>query len=381
MKKIYLLGATGSIGLQTIEIIRANRDDFELKGLSGYTNFELIKDLIEEFDLEIVCVKDEEQSLYLGNKYPHIKVVFGEQGLEILAGYNEKEDITLINALVGMVGLKPTIKALEINRNVLLANKETLVVGGHLIKEKLKTSKTKIYPIDSEHSALWQALNGEETKSIKRLIITASGGSFRDKTREELKDVTLKSALNHPNWAMGKKITIDSATMINKGFEIIEACYLFDIEIEKVEALLHRESIIHSMVEFVDGSIIAQIADHDMRLPISYAMYYPKRKESIANKMDLMRLNNLHFSEIDYDRYPCLAYAIEAFKKGGSLRTVLNAANEVAVRLFIEEKITFLDIEKIIRKEMDNHKIIPFPQVEEIYKIDQEIKQRIYRQY
>jgi len=381
MKKIYLLGATGSIGLQTIEIIRANRDDFELKGLSGYTNFELIKDLIEEFDLEIVCVKDEEQSLYLGNKYPHIKVVFGEQGLEILAGYNEKEDITLINALVGMVGLKPTIKALEINRNVLLANKETLVVGGHLIKEKLKTSKTKIYPIDSEHSALWQALNGEETKTIKRLIITASGGSFRDKTREELKDVTLKSALNHPNWAMGKKITIDSATMINKGFEIIEACYLFDIEIEKVEALLHRESIIHSMVEFVDGSIIAQIADHDMRLPISYAMYYPKRKESIANKMDLMRLNNLHFSEIDYNRYPCLAYAIEAFKKGGSLRTVLNAANEVAVRLFIEEKITFLDIEKIIRKEMDNHKIIPFPQVEEIYKIDQEIKQRIYRQY
>ncbi|MGD9761254.1 MAG: 1-deoxy-D-xylulose-5-phosphate reductoisomerase [Candidatus Izemoplasmatales bacterium] len=381
MKKIYLLGATGSIGLQTIEIIRANRDDFELKGLSGYTNFELIKDLIEEFDLEIVCVKDEEQSLYLGNKYPHIKVVFGEQGLEILAGYNEKEDITLINALVGMVGLKPTIKALEINRNVLLANKETLVVGGHLIKEKLKTSKAKIYPIDSEHSALWQALNGEETKSIKRLIITASGGSFRDKTREELKDVTLKSALNHPNWAMGKKITIDSATMINKGFEIIEACYLFDIEIEKVEALLHRESIIHSMVEFVDGSIIAQIADHDMRLPISYAMYYPKRKESIANKMDLMRLNNLHFSEIDYDRYPCLAYAIEAFKKGGSLRTVLNAANEVAVRLFIEEKITFLDIEKIIRKEMDNHKIIPFPQVEEIYEIDQEIKQRIYRKY
>ena len=381
MKKIYLLGATGSIGLQTIEIIRANRDDFELKGLSGYNNFELIKQLAEEFVLDIVCVKDEEQALVLSGIHPDLKIVYGGQGLETLAGYNESEDITLINALVGMVGLKPTIKALEINRNVLLANKETLVVGGHLIKEKLKTSKAKIYPIDSEHSALWQALNGENKKGIKRLIITASGGSFRDKTRDELKDVTLKSALNHPNWLMGKKITIDSATMINKGFEIIEACYLFDIEIEKVEAILHKESIIHSMVEFIDGSIIAQIADHDMRLPISYAMYYPKRVESIANKMDLMRLNNLHFAEIDYFMYPCLAYAIEAFKKGGSLRTVLNSANEVAVKLFLEEKISFLDIEKIIRSEMDNHVIIPFPQIDEIYEIDKEIKQRIYRQY
>ena len=381
MKKIYLLGATGSIGLQTIEIIRANGDDFELKGLSGYNNFELVKQLIEEFNLDIVCVKNEEQALTLKSKYPGLRVVHGEQGLEVLAGYNEFEDITLINALVGMVGLKPTIKALEINRNVLLANKETLVVGGHLIREILKTSKAKVYPIDSEHSALWQALNGEDTKTIKRLVITASGGSFRDKTREELKDVTLKSALNHPNWAMGKKITIDSATMINKGFEIIEACYLFDIEIERVEAILHKESIIHSMVEFIDGSIIAQIADHDMRLPISYAMYYPNRKASIANKMDLMRLNNLHFSKVDYDRYPCLAYAIEAFEKSGSLRTVLNAANEVAVKLFIEEKISFLDIEKIIRSEMDNHQIIPFPQVDEIYEIDKEIKQRIYRQY
>ncbi|MFA7075656.1 MAG: 1-deoxy-D-xylulose-5-phosphate reductoisomerase [Candidatus Izemoplasmatales bacterium] len=381
MKTIYLLGATGSIGLQTIEIIKANKSDFNLKAISGYNNFDLLKNLIFEFDLDIVCVKDITQANILKDLYPDLSVVYGEEGLTFLAEYNPEQEITLVNALVGMVGLKPTLKAIEINRDVLLANKETLVVGGHLIKEKLKHSTAHIYPIDSEHSALWQAINGEDIKTVKRLIITASGGAFRDKTREELKNVSLQSALNHPNWQMGKKITIDSATMINKGFEIIEASYLFDIDIDKVEAILHKESIIHSMVEFNDGSIIAQIADHDMRLPISYAMYYPLRKPSIANTLDLTRLNDLHFSQIDINRYPCLEYAKEAFRKGGSLRTVLNAANEVAVRLFLEEKISFLEIERIIRKEMDNHEIISFPSLEEIYSIDKEIKQRIYHLY
>jgi 1-deoxy-D-xylulose-5-phosphate reductoisomerase len=381
IKKIYLLGATGSIGEQTIEIIRENPTDFILKGVSGYNNFEALKKIIKEFDLDIVCVKNESQATELAKLYPEIKVVFGEEGLSFLAGFNPYQDITLINALVGMVGLKPTLRAIEINRDILLANKETLVVGGHLIKEKLKTSKAKIYPIDSEHSALWQALNGEELQTVKRLIITASGGAFRDKSRGDLNNVSVKDALNHPNWFMGKKITIDSATMINKGFEVIEACYLFDIEIDKVETILHYESIIHSMIEFIDGSIMAQIADHDMRLPISYAMYYPQRKPSIANKFDLIRLNNLHFEKMNFERYPCLLYAIEAYKKGGSLRTVLNAANEVAVKLFLEEKIAFLDIEKIIRAEMDTHEIIPFPSLEEIYNIDREIKERIYKLY
>jgi len=381
IKKIYLLGATGSIGEQTIEIIRENPTDFVLKGISGYNNFEMVKKIIKEFDLDIVCVKNEEQATELSKLHPQMKVVFGEEGLTYLAGFNHFQEITLINALVGMVGLKPTLKAIEINRDVLLANKETLVVGGHLIKEKLKTSRAKIYPIDSEHSALWQALNGEEMSSVKRLIITASGGAFRNLSRRDLVNVTVKDALNHPNWMMGKKITIDSATMINKGFEVIEACYLFDIDIDSVETILHYESIIHSMIEFVDGSIIAQIADHDMRLPISYAMYYPQRRPSIANKFDLLRLNNLHFEAMNFDRYPCLTYAIESYKKGGSLRTVLNAANEVAVKLFLEEKIAFLDIEKIIRKEMDNHHIIPFPSLEEIYEIDREIKERIYNLY
>lgn len=381
IKKIYLLGATGSIGEQTLEIIRENPTDFALLGISGYNNFEMVKKIVKEFDLDIVCVKNEEQATELSKLHPEIKVVFGEEGLTYLAGFNPFQDITLINALVGMVGLKPTLKAIEINRDVLLANKETLVVGGHLIKEKLNTSRAKIYPIDSEHSALWQALKGEEMSSVKRLIITASGGAFRNLSRKELVNVTVKDALNHPNWLMGKKITIDSATMINKGFEVIEACYLFDIDIDSVETVLHYESIIHSMIEFVDGSIIAQIADHDMRLPISYAMYYPQRRPSIANKFDLLRLNNLHFETMNFDRYPCLMYAIESYKKGGSLRTVLNAANEVAVKLFLEEKIAFLDIERIIRKEMDNHHIIPFPTLEEIYEIDREIKERIYKLY
>lgn len=381
MKKIYLLGATGSIGKQTIEIIKENPSDFQLKGISGYNNFAMIKDLIHEFDLDIVCVKNIEQADEVIKMDPNIRVVFGERGLTELAGFNPNQDIMIVNALVGMVGLKPTLKAIEVNRTILLANKETLVVGGHLMKEALATSHAKIYPIDSEHNALWQALNGEDINSVERLIITASGGAFRDKTREELNNVTVKDALNHPNWLMGKKITIDSATMINKGFEIIEAAYLFDISIDKIDTIIHRESIIHSMIEFVDGSIIAQIADHDMRLPISYAMYYPKRMPSIANRLDLMRLNDLHFSEVDYNRYPCLSYAKEAFVKGGSMRTVLNAANEIAVRLFLEERIKFLDIEKIIRTEMDKHHVIPYPTLEEIYQIDDEIKKRVYLQY
>ena len=381
MKKILILGATGSIGRQTLEIIDANPLDFKLIGVSGFNNTSLLIEIIRKYELSIASVKDSIQAEKIKKINPNIKILIGEQGLIDFAGFNPEEDITLINALVGMVGLKPTLRAIGINRNVLLANKETLVVGGHLIKEALKKSSSNLYPIDSEHSAIWQLLNGENKSSVKRLIITASGGSFRDKARTELEDVSLESALNHPNWSMGSKITIDSATMINKGFEIIEAVYLFDLGIDKVEAILHQESLIHSFVEFEDGSITAQIAEHDMRLPIHYAMYYPERKESIANKLDFMKLNNLHFKKIDFNRYPCLSYAIEAYKIGGSMRTVLNAANEIAVRLFIEKKIKFLDIERIIKEEMEHHQVITFPSLEEIYTIDSEIKTRIYNQY
>ncbi|MDY0024281.1 MAG: 1-deoxy-D-xylulose-5-phosphate reductoisomerase [Candidatus Izemoplasmatales bacterium] len=381
MRKVYLLGATGSIGKQTIDIIRNNPNDFCLKGISGYNNFNLLKEIIEEFSLEVVSVKNKEQADEIKKNHPELNVFYGEEGLVDLVKFNDDPEALMINALVGMVGLKPTLKAIELNQRILLANKETLVVGGHLIKEALKKSSAKIYPIDSEHSALWQALNGEDISKVKRLVITASGGSFRGKSRAELNEVTVKDALNHPNWSMGNKITIDSATMMNKGFEIIEAAYLFDISIDQVDAILHHESLIHSLVEFVDGSIIAQIANHDMKLPIGYAMYYPLRKNVVNESFDLLRMNEMHFQAIDEKRYPCLTYAKEAYKQGGSMRTVLNAANEVAVRLFLEEKIKFLDIEKIIREEMDKHSVIDFPDIEKIYEIDREIKNRVYQKY
>lgn len=379
MKNIYLLGATGSIGSQTIEIIKAYPEEFSLKAVSGYKNLDSIIKIGKEFDLDLISVKDEKDVEKLNQLFPKTKVIAGEKGLLELARYNpEDENGVLINALVGMVGLKPTIAAIKINRKILLANKETLVVGGHLIKKFLEDFKSVIYPIDSEHSAIWQALNGEKQSEVKKLIITASGGSFRDLSREQLKKVTVKEALSHPNWSMGNKITIDSATMMNKGFEIIEAAYLFDIDIEKVDVVIHRESIIHSMVEFVDSSIIAQLSNHDMKLPIAYAMFYPKRTNNLTKSLDLIKCRQLSFEEVKLDRYPCLAYAIDSFKKGGSMRTVLNASNEAAVDLFLRGKISFLQIEEIIKQELDNHIIIEFPDLETIYSIDKEVKQRIY---
>ncbi len=382
MKNIYLLGATGSIGDQTIEVIEEFPKDFNLIAISGYTNIEKVIEIASRFSLELICVKDEKDASILENVFPGVKIVYGNSGLVELATFNRQdEDSVLINALVGMVGLEPTIEAIKINRDILLANKETLVVGGHLIKKLLEIHKTKLYPIDSEHSAIWQVLQGEKAESIKQLIITASGGPFRDLPRKDLDKVTLKAALNHPNWSMGKKITIDSATMMNKGFEIIEAAYLFDMDISKIKPLIHRESIVHSMVEFTDNSIIAQLGSHDMRLPISYAMFYPNRVKSIANSLDFATLSKLSFKEVDFARYPLLALAIECFTLGGSKRTVLNAANEAAVSLFLEEKISFLDIESIVIEAVRDHITIPSPSLEEIYKIDSLVKQKIFTKY
>jgi 1-deoxy-D-xylulose-5-phosphate reductoisomerase len=381
MKKVYLLGATGSIGLQTIDIIRSNPLDFCLAGVTGYNNFDSLVEIIDEFKPEVVAIKSQDQALILERRYKDIKVFYGNIGLDLFAAYNQEESIILINALVGMVGLRPTIEAIRVNRDVLLANKETLVVGGHLINDSLKVSKAKLYPIDSEHNGVWQLLKDEDISKVKRVIITASGGAFRDKTRDELTNVSLVEALNHPNWQMGKKITIDSATLMNKGFEIIEAAYLFDIEIDKIEAIIHKESIVHAMVEFNDGSIIAQMAEHDMRIPIAYALNFPLRKQSVSKRLDLKRLNNLHFEDIDIKRYPCLSYAIDAYKTGGSMRTVLNAANEAAVSLFLEGKIKFLDIEQLIRLSMDKHVVIDYPNLEEIYQIDELVKTQIFEHY
>ncbi|MCK5731617.1 MAG: 1-deoxy-D-xylulose-5-phosphate reductoisomerase [Tenericutes bacterium] len=382
MKNVYLLGATGSIGEQTIDIIQEFPEVFNLIAISGHSNLEKIIEIGSKFNLELIAVKDESDTSVIKDVFPNAKIVFGANGLSELATYNkdDKEGI-LINALVGMVGLKPTIDAIKIDRDILLANKETLVVGGHLIKELLKTHPIKLYPIDSEHNAIWQILQGEDTNTIKQLIITASGGSFRDLSRDELKNVTLKEALNHPNWSMGKKITIDSATMINKGFEIIEAAYLFDIDIDKIKPIIQADSIIHSMVEYIDNSIVAQMASPDMKLPIIYAMFYPKRVNSVIEPLDFNKISNLSFKEVDYKRYPLLQLAIECFKKGGSNRTVLNAANEAAVSLFLNQKISFLDIESIVKNAIDNHKTVIEPSLEEIYKIDQLTKESIFTRY
>ncbi len=382
MKNVYLLGATGSIGTQTIEIIEEYPEEFNLIAISGYSNLEKLIEIGSKFSLEMISVKDKKDADVIKEVFPDIQIVFGEEGLCELAKLNENdEDGVLINALVGMVGLKPTIEAIKINRDILLANKETLVVGGHLVNALLKEHDAKLYPIDSEHNAIWQAMQGEDTKAIKNLIITASGGSFRDKTRDELKSVTLKDALSHPNWNMGNKITIDSATMMNKGFEIIEAAYLFDIDIENIKPLIHKESIIHSMVEYVDGSIIAQMANPDMRLPISYAMFYPKRIKSLIEPLNFDKISTLNFKPVNYNRYPLLKLAIDCFKIGGSQRIVLNAANEAAVKLFLNEKISFLQIEEIVINAVKNHHTIIDPSLEEIYDIDRAIKKEIFDRY
>lgn len=382
MKNIYLLGATGSIGTQTIEIIEKHPSEFNLKAITGYHNLNKIIEITNKFDLDIVSVKDETDASKLRKVFPKLNVVYGEEGLCEVARFNSLDNSgVLINALVGMVGLKPTIESIKIHRDVLLANKETLVVGGHLIKDLLEEYKVNLYPIDSEHNAIWQVLQGEDIHSVKKLYITASGGSFRDLSREELENVTLEAALNHPNWSMGSKITIDSATMMNKGFEIIEAAYLFNIDIKDIEPVIHRESIIHSMVEYIDNSVSAQLSIPNMRLPISYAMFYPKRNETPTKAMDFNTLSKLSFEPVDYERYPMVQMAYDAFNIGGSMRTVLNAANEAAVALFLDRKIRFLDIELIVSEEMDNHHAISHPSLDDIYRIDKEIKQRVFARY
>jgi len=382
MKNIYLLGGTGSIGEQTLDVIRKQAQDFKLVAVSGYSQLDKLKEIIKEFSPKMVVVKDASNAEELKKIFSNIIISYGRDGLKQLAVFEPNDkNAYLINALVGMVGLEPTIEAIKIERDILLANKETLVVGGHLINDLKKDYQFNLYPIDSEHNALWQLMNHENKSNIKRLIITASGGSFRDLSRESLKNVTVKDALNHPNWSMGNKITIDSATMVNKGFEVIEACYLFNIDIDQVETVIHKESLIHSMVEFNDGSVLAHISEPDMHLPISYAMNYPERKETGIKSFDLMLLNQLSFSVMDELRYPCLTYAKIAYKIGGSMRTVLNAANEAAVALFLNHKIDFLDIEKIIKTMMDEHQVINHPSLEDIYHIDALIKNKVYQRY
>ena len=354
MIELCLLGATGSIGCQVLDLIREKRDKYRLAAFSFGHNINKALEIVEEFEPDLVCAIEELDADRIKEKFPKVNVTFGNKGLQQVATYDCLCP-KVINALVGAVGLTPTLSAIEVGRDVYLANKETLVIGGEIVMAKAKEMGVKIIPIDSEHSAIFQLLNGNNIDDVKRIIITASGGSFRDKSREELVDVTKADALNHPNWNMGAKITIDSATMMNKGFELIEAHYLFDLPMDKIGYIMHKESIIHSLVEFLDGSVFAQMATSDMRLPIKYALEYPSHSYTeLVEPLDLVKVGTLHFEELSTTRFPMLGYAIDAINRGNIYPTILNAANEVAVGLFLEDKIKFLDIEKIVNEALDN---------------------------
>ena len=384
MKNIYLLGATGSIGTQTLDVIRMHPEAFRLIAFSSGRNIELTKQIIEEFQPAYVSVMEEESVMTLEALYPNVEFGYGAQGLESVATYQTDlggEDF-VVTAVMGSVGLLPTLKAIEMGRNIGIANKETLVTAGHLVMEKAKQQGVKLLPVDSEHSAIYQCLQGEDAKAIKKLIITASGGSFRDYTREMLKEVTLEQALNHPNWSMGAKITIDSATMMNKGLEVIEAHWLFDMPYDRIETILHRQSIIHSMVEFEDTSIIAHLGTPDMRIPIQFAMGYPERMDLKQGKsLNLAEVGTLEFKPMDFERFPCLKMAYEAGMQGGSCPTVLNAANEAAVDLFLRNKISFLEIETVVAEALNKHQKIDHPSLEQILQLDQEVRRDILAKY
>lgn len=354
MKRLVLLGASGSIGVQTIDIIQQHPDLFELVSFGVGKNIVKAKEYLNLFpSIQTISVQLEEDAIDLQKEYPNKTILFGEKGMEEIVSQDNYD--VLVNALVGFAGFLPTLKAIQTHHNVALANKETLVCGGELINRALKEYDCELYPIDSEHSAIWQSLRGNKKEQVKRLLITCSGGSFRNKTREELKDVTVEQALAHPNWSMGSKITIDSATLMNKGFEVIEAHWLFDISYENISVLMHPESVVHSAVEYVDHSVIAQLGAPDMRLPIQYALTYPDRYAyQLDTPLDLTKLGTLHFDAPDTTRFPLLALAFECGKKGGNLNAVMNAANEVSNAAFRNHEIPFLKIEEIVMSAVSN---------------------------
>lgn len=375
MKNIYLLGAAGSIGLQTLDVISNDLSEFKLIGVSLGSNDDINFQILNQFEVEIASLRTSEKlSLYQKN-YPKTKFVFGDEGLITLASYPKPG--LCVNALSGSAGLKPTVSAIESKKDIALANKETLVMAGDIINDLVKKHEVHLYPIDSEHSALWQVLRGESYQDIKKLIITASGGSFRDLNRDQLRFVTVKDALKHPNWSMGAKITIDSATMMNKGLEVIEAHHLFHLPYEKIETVLHDESVVHGLISFVDGTIKASLSLSDMRIPIAYALYYPKRRAFNSE----LTLKDLHFKEMDFTRFPLLKLSFEVGKQGGILPTVMNAANEMAVKLFLKGDISFLDIEKIVMTTVLDYPNISHPTLNEIIETDHTIQQQIKDRY
>lgn len=376
MKRLSVLGSTGSIGTQTLQVVRANKDDFVIKALAVNTNAELLYEQAKEFQPEVVCIYDKKTAEVNKSRFRGVsRLVSGIEGLIECAALSGVDMV--VGAIVGMIGVRPIIEAVKAGKDIALANKETLVTAGHIIMPLAKENNVKILPVDSEHSAIFQSLNGENRSQLKRILLTASGGPFRGMSKEELKKVTLADALKHPNWSMGKKITIDSATMVNKGLEIMEASWLFNVPIDDILVVVQPQSVIHSMVEYVDGAVIAQLGTPDMRLPIQYALYYPDRVFLDGERLDFFKLSHIDFEEPDYDTFEGLSLAISAGNIGGSMPTVFNAANEYAVAKFIDGQIGFTDITYIIRKMMESHKVIENPDVDTILAVQNEVYQRI----
>lgn len=374
MRKIGILGSTGSIGTQTLQVVRQN-GDIQIRGLAAGSNIELLEKQVREFTPEMVSVMDEAKAKDLAVRIQdtRTRVASGMNGMLELASLEDME--LLVTAVVGMIGIRPTIEAIQAGKDIALANKETLVTAGHLIMPLARKSGVSILPVDSEHSAIFQCLHKETPHTFRRLLLTASGGPFRGYSRKNLEKVTLEDTLKHPNWVMGQKITVDSATLVNKGLEVMEACWLFQADLEQVEVVVHPQSVIHSMVEFEDGAVMAQLGTPDMKLPIQYALYYPERRFLPGDRLDFAALGTLTFVAPDLNTFQGLAMAMEAARAGGSMPTVFNAANEQAVRKFLRREIGFLDIYDCIQSAMNRHQVVAEPSLETILEIETDINQ------
>lgn len=379
MKNIVLIGSTGSIGTQTLDIVRAHRDELTITALAAGRNVEKMEEQIREFSPLMACLYDESAAADLKERVRDlpVRIVCGMDGLLEEAELAESD--LFLNAVVGMIGIRPTLAAIHAGKTIALANKETLVTAGHLIIPAVKEAGVQLLPVDSEHSAIFQCMNGEPKRRVKKILLTCSGGTFRGKKREELVNMTAKDALKNPNWSMGNKVTIDSASLVNKGLEVMEATWLFGVPASRIEVLVQPQSICHSAVEYVDGSIIAHLASPDMHQPIQYALFWPDLRELDIPELDLLSVGDVHFEKPDTDTFRGLPLAYRASEAGGSMPTVFNAANEEAVSLFMKDRIHFLDIYDLIEAAMDEHSVVPNPSLEEVLAVGEEARQSVRR--
>jgi 1-deoxy-D-xylulose-5-phosphate reductoisomerase len=380
MKQISVLGSTGSIGTQTLEVVE-NNEDMKIVALAAGSNIDLVEQQIKKFHPELVCIYQEEKARELEKRISgeNVTILYGMEGLIACAALSSAD--VVVAAVVGMIGIRPVMEAIRAGKDIAFANKETLVTAGHLIMPMIRKHQVLLMPVDSEHAAIFQCLNGEHQREVKQILLTASGGPFRGCTREKLKNITPEDALKHPNWSMGKKITIDSSTMVNKGLEVMEAKWLFGVDYDRIRVVIQPQSVIHSMVEFVDGAVMAQLGTPDMKLPIQYALTYPERRNLPGERLDFSALAGITFEQPDTDTFRGLALAYTAGTTGGSMPTVYNAANEKAVSLFLNRKIAYLDIPVIIEECMEKHTLISHPSLEEILEVEKNVYRQIDEKY